>query len=546
MCNGTTFEEWQLRCLKNLLELDNVKLALLIMPRAGVTEKRKVCLREIFFRIYDHFIVRPRARRKVELRALLLDVPVVRCKVTIRDKFSQHFEDADIETIRGYTLDFILRFGFGIIRGGILRCARYGIWSFHHGDTEKYRGTPPGFWEIFYGDNVTGAVLQKLTNRLDAGVVLKKGYLKTIGYSYGRNIDSIYFEGTRWPAQVCIDIRNNSSAYLHAPASGTRAPIFKAPSNSQMLLFLSTILKNAFFEVHKCLFRREQWNIGIIPKPISILLDPDFKPTIRWLPLIAKEVFLADPFGIVRNGRLTVICEYYDYRCSRGTISAITLLGETCHFEISPAILLPFHASYPFLFEHQGRIYCIPETFQEREISLYEAEEFPWKWRKTATLVADFAGVDPTIFQYEGKWWLTCTDERGPNHSLFVWYASDPLGPWKPHPANPVKTDIRSARPAGTPFVCNDYLYRPAQDCSKTYGGRVVLNKVTRLTETEFREEQETIIEPSADSPFPDGMHTVSAVGSTTLVDGRRSIFIGIALRHTVIRAIKRFILSST
>jgi len=62
--------------------------------------------------------------------------------------------------------------------------------------------------------------------------------------------------------------------------------------------------------------------------------------------------------------------------------------------------------------------------------------------------------------------------DDGPLTKLRVWFADDLLGSWCPHPGNPVKPDIRSARPAGTPFVHDGALYRPAQDCSRTYGAR--------------------------------------------------------------------------
>jgi len=43
----------------------------------------------------------------------------------------------------------------------------FGVWSWHHGDEDKYRGGPPAFWEIVNADPVTGALLQRLTERLD-------------------------------------------------------------------------------------------------------------------------------------------------------------------------------------------------------------------------------------------------------------------------------------------------------------------------------------------------------------------------------------------
>ena len=46
----------------------------------------------------------------------------------------------------------------------------------------------------------------------------------------------------------------------------------------------------------------------------------------------------------------------------------------------------------------------------------------------------------------------------------------------------------RSARPAGPIFAHEGRLYRPAQDCSRTYGGAVVIHRIEALTPEIFRE----------------------------------------------------------
>jgi hypothetical protein len=200
-----------------------------------------------------------------------------------------------------------------------------------------------------------------------------------------------------------------------------------------------------------------------------------------------------------------------------------------------------FPVAHPYLLEHKGEIYCIPETCQAREIGLYRARQFPFGWRKVATLLSDFAAVDATIFQYDGRWWLTCTDnEQGVSLKLFVWHSEDLFGPWIPHAANPVKVDARSSRPGGTPFVQAGCLYRPAQDCSRTYGGRILINRIVTLTSEEFCEEPVSVIEPDSNSPYPNGMHTVSAVGSFTLIDGKRVTFNKTAFRHVLAEDISK------
>ena len=65
-------------------------------------------------------------------------------------------------------------------------------------------------------------------------------------------------------------------------------------------------------------------------------------------------------------------------------------------------------------------------------------------------------------------------------------------------------------------------LYRPAQDCSVTYGGAVVINRVERLTPEEFVERPVRRLAPAAHGPYPHGLHTLSGAGNVTLVDGKR------------------------
>lgn len=266
------------------------------------------------------------------------------------------------------------------------------------------------------------------------------------------------------------------------------------------------------------------WNVGIVEEPIEVFLEPGARPRVRWLTPLGKGRFVADPFAVIRNQELYIFCEEFDYRLGKGRIACIQLGEGRAPSEPQPIIQSPIHMSHPYLLEHQGSIYCVPETIQAREIRLYKAKSFPLEWQMVSTLVEDFAGSDPTIFQFEDLWWLLCCDhDRGQFDRLFAWYAHNLFGPWIPHSANPVKRNIKSSRPGGTPFTQDGRLYRPAQDCSSTYGARVVLNQVTRLTPTEFEERTETAVEPYADSDYPHGLHTLSSAGSVTVLDGKHS-----------------------
>jgi hypothetical protein len=194
--------------------------------------------------------------------------------------------------------------------------------------------------------------------------------------------------------------------------------------------------------------------------------------------------------------------------------------------QIGPDV--PVHLSYPYLLEVDGKLLCVPETNEAREVALYELVEFPNRWRKVATLLRDRTLVDATPFFFAGLWWLAASEvaAKGKTSELHLWWATGLEGPWTPHVQNPVKVDVRSARPGGTPFVHDGVLYRPAQDCAATYGRRIVVNRVLELTPEEFREEMATTLEPDENGPRPAGLHTLSAVGDYTLIDGKRFLFV--------------------
>ncbi len=549
MCAGTVFPAWQARCLEELLALRGVSPGLLIVdPRPPARSstlarlKRLARGKGVLWALYDRWFVRGRseAMSPVDLSGRLSGVPVLRCEVARRGEHSEHFSDRDVAGIRRHGLDFILRFAFGIIRGEVLRAARFGVWSFHHGDLEKYRGVPPCFWEVFHGDPVTGAVLQRLTERLDGGVVLQRGYFRTIAHSYVQNRDAAYFRSASWPARVCRDLQNGAASFLEEPPSSTAAPILRNPTNRQMAVFALRTMRNALAFHLGSLLRAEQWNVGIVQAPIHRFLDPGFRPRVRWLRPMPLGRFLADPFAVARHGRITLLVEEYHDARRRGRISAVD--GDGILFGApSPAIEGPFHMSYPYLLEHGGEIYCIPETHETGEVVLYRAERFPDRWVRVCALLEGFPAVDATVFPHEGRWWLLCAEEdRGAESRLFAWHAPELSGPWTPHAANPLKTDVRSARPAGTPFVHGGRLYRPAQDGSRTYGGAVALNRVLRLTATDFAEEVVAVITPERGGPFPDGLHSLSAAGEFTVVDGKRRRFVPQVFRQELGAKLRR------
>ena len=404
----------------------------------------------------------------------------------------------------------------------------FGLWYFEH---ELDASGLPFFREVCRSEDLTRAALCAVRAEGGGGAVLEEAFLWTDRRSYVSNREQMLDTALAFPSRACRRLalrpedelsfaRTTTVRSERAPA-GTTSVTFAAYAASVTRCRASLVLRR--------LFRHPQWNIGVLGRPIGALIASGSydDAQVEWLDQPSRAGFLADPFGVERDGRLEILCERFDYRESRGHICALAWPAEKPARPPETVISLPVHMSYPFLVEEANELYCVPETSGADEIAIFRAEAFPERWSKVGVLVDGFPGLDPTVFRHDGRWWLMAT-RRGPrvDAELWAWHAPALIGPWTEHAQNPIKTDVRSARPAGRPFVEAGQLYRPAQDCSKTYGGRVVIQRVTCLTPIEFGEEQVTVIEPSPRSPYPRGRHTLTPVGDIVLIDGHRSIFV--------------------
>lgn len=528
MCAGTSVAAWQARCIQDLQQRLDARPALLIIddvPR-GDRPMRPNPARHVLWALYERSILlrRSRAERAVDLAAEWRSVPRVYCRRDRRGDTPVVLAHGDVKRVRRHGLDVILKLTLDEVGGEILDAARHGVWAFEHGPNERVRS----FWEVYRGDPVTRVSLTRLGEARGRDIVLHEGWFRTITHSLVASRDAARFGVGDWPSRALCELELGAAAGCGTrvgAAAGEHAGVSRPlPSNARMAVFAMRQARRAGARVVRGLIRPEQWTVGVVQAPIHAFLEAAPTPPPRWLPAPSRRHYLADPFGLPRPEGPVVLCERYDFRRRRGEIVSLTLGGDAQ--PSGPVLPLEGHASYPYLVATDGEVYCIPENHQSRSASLYRAVRFPDRWERVATLVEGIAVVDPTVFRHEGRWWLVCTDENlGSESKLHAYYAGRLHGPWTPHLLNPVKTDARSSRPAGTPFVHQGRLIRPAQDDSRSYGGAVVLNEVAALTPTTFSERVVARVEPDASGPYRQGLHTLSAVGDTTLVDGKRQVF---------------------
>ncbi len=484
-----------------------------------------------------------RQKRPVELSTIFPQTPIIdvhASHASPSDDGIVEFNSGDVRKIVSLSLDFILNFSKETPQGEILKAARHGIWTFRHGSIG-----PSGkecFWELYDDEAVSSAALEKIEQHPNPPAILWTGYFRTIRSSYARNLDQVLAGTTAWPAKTVTLIQAGNAEW---DLQGPRTPPtpHRPPNRTKIVFLFLKTTKRRIEAAFRIVFRYTTWNVGVVKSPIQEFLKADFNPKVEWLPQPRNGHIQADPFGkATGNGGLDILYERLDYLHRKGSICAVGFTGGSPTPRPRVAMEEPVHMSYPYIFEHEGQTYCIPETNQAKEVAVYQSVKFPSDWKRTDhRFLSGIRAIDTTVFQHGGLWWLMCTDrDGGGDNNLYAWYATDIWGPWRPHALNPVKTDVRSARPGGTPFESSGQLYRPAQDCSRTGGGQIIINRIERLTPNQFREVPVATVGPFRDSVYKDGMHTLSAAGSYTLVDGKRFKFVPSGLLSNIVRGIGR------
>jgi len=458
------------------------------------------------------------AWREAELSAL----PTGCLRVGPARASGQPFVPSLRRELQAARLDVLLHLGAAEPLASEGSLARHGLWRMRYGGSAS---AWPGLEEVVHGRAMTDVSLVRL---LPAGdEVLFGGALPTRQLSWGRQLELLSTQTTEYAARALNELRLSGSlaGVVRSRSAGW------APNTKELAGLSARLMLRAARAQLRSIRRRAQWGVGIVPRPIHDLIRDGSLTDVKWL---SPQVdFFADPFATVQDGRLLIYGEALEFAAGVGRIAWFDAGGDGA---IQPVLLAEHHQSYPFLFEHQGVTYCLPERGDGRELALFKNVGGPGDWERVATLFSDRWLVDASIFRHEGRWWLWFTDlDNAPALDLHAYYADVLQGPWTPHALNPLKRDMASSRPAGTPFTRDGALYRPAQDCSETYGGATVIHRVDLLTPTAFRETVVGRVSPDPTGPWPNGVHTLSAAGDVTIVDGKRWVF----SRHTLAQELR-------
>lgn len=543
MVEGTTIKGWQFAIVEQMLADERFELVAVIencSSKVGIVSKLRHGWPRIPWQIANWIEARRslrlyRRRWKTLDHAVDEDVPLARLDRTFehirisplvsRSRLIHRFKQEDLECVGALKLDVILRFGFHILMGGVLKAARFGIWSLHHADNMVIRGGPPGFWEVFEGHHYTGATLQVLTEDLDNGVVVRKGLYSTFPFSWNENRRRVY-----WKSRfLMIDALKELAATGSIPERRDDSPpvfglywhrLFAAPL---LPAVLSACVRLGLRIAHRRwtkLVWRHQWQLLLCRGSLQ------GRSVWRFEQLLPPNGhFWADPFLVEHDGTKWMFFEDFSYRAKKGGISCVRLTEEG-YDGFQEVLNLPYHLSYPFMFEHDGDLYMIPETSGNRTVELWKCASFPNEWEKVRTIFDNISAADTTLLEHDGQWWMFVNLDRSGlgDHGaeLFIYHTDDPIrGEWHSHAANPVLVDARRARMGGG-FIHmpGGRLIRCAQKGGMTYGSGLKFFEVVKLTTDTF---EEILVEEIGPGWRPDavGIHHCDQLSNVTAFDVR-------------------------
>ncbi|PYV71544.1 MAG: hypothetical protein DMG97_15920 [Acidobacteria bacterium] len=547
LLNGTELLAWQYRMIEIIKDGDYAEISLVaqktltdekqLLPlatrvanniRAGTfwTAVIRVTLNTLERVLIGKPGVLPDAFKAVDGTKLLAGVQVVKVNPR-RRKYSDYIDSNELARIQAHNIDVFIRLGFRILRGEILRSARYGVWSYHHGDNRVNRGGPAGYWEVMESALECGAVLQILTEDLDGGRVLYRSYSSTDDMSLADSRSNVQWKTLHFIPRKLKELQEEGEEIFFATVKEENAHpqfydrrLYTAPTHGERgVLLWKKLLQKV----------RRKWDEIFYFKQWFLLYDiREGMSTSVWRlrPIIPpKDRFWADPFIVSRNNKYYVFFEEFLYATHKGHISLI-VMNKDGSFEPPVSVLEPpYHLSYPFIFEYESNLYLIPESSSNRTVELYKCTAFPLKWEFQNNLMEDCKAVDTTLFQWQGKWWMFVARSETEGVSLwdelFLYYSDSPLSDnWTPHQLNPVVSDVKSARPAGRLFLHNGHLYRPSQNSSGHYGYGFNLCEITKLTETNYEERIVSRVEPKWDRKVI-STHTFNYEDGLTIIDGQ-------------------------
>lgn len=157
---------------------------------------------------------------------------------------------AMLERVRAAAPDLGVIYGGPILKPALFRIPALGTLGIHHGRAPAYRGKKTTFWEMHNGESHAGVLIQRITDGLDSGEILRQGAIPIGRKSYARVWREVQDEGCRLFIDAILDVKQDRAQFT--PQAGERGPLFRQPAPATLIRFW---LRRLFRRPHPALSR---------------------------------------------------------------------------------------------------------------------------------------------------------------------------------------------------------------------------------------------------------------------------------------------------
>lgn len=229
----------------------------------------------------------------------------------------------------------------------------------------------------------------------------------------------------------------------------------------------------------------------------------------------------ADPFIIEYQGIIYLFAEIFLYKSERNGVIGYCTFENGKFGEWKVCMDEHWHLSYPNVFIRNNNLYMCPESYQKKEVGIYELQEFPDKWKKVHTLLENVKYVDSTFMRYKGKDYMFTFKPtfKGSEGGLLL-FQIDENG--KLSEPQLISDNVGNARPGGKVIYEGEKVIRVSQDSTHGYGYGLVFNDIISVF-PEYREKEiKRITVKDIEGNFKRnylGIHTYNRCGTIEVID---------------------------
>jgi hypothetical protein len=372
LLNNHIIPSWEFKIVKDIYNSAFAEIVLVIINKSDPrhSEKKRKRLAHTILKLLDK-TDRIVFKRKVDydlkkdLSHLFRDIPHL--DISTGNEYSpETMSGQRINEITKYDLDIILKFGFHILNGDILKASKYGVMTNSIDDQKILNGINPGFWEVVRNNPVTKSTLFILKDKITENEVVFNSMESTCLFSINVNRNIVFWRTSLFMTRIIKGLHRSGDVFLKRQkdkfrsVSITKDLYYQPLSLLKALQYIFHYFEVAAKAIHKKVFYTDAFNWQVlfeIRNDRNSLL-PDFS---NFKKLASpKGIFWADPFIVAKNDYYYIFVEEFIYKANKAHISVLKLDNKGNLLSSTRLIERQYHMSYPFVFSLDNVYYMIP------------------------------------------------------------------------------------------------------------------------------------------------------------------------------------------